>query len=140
MRSCCGRRSLPLSLDDSLGSLLERLWLRLETNLNHNNRQNTSNRSSSTESATYLPRMSTTTKEVKGEESGTAKLSLTKRPRRGQLSNACDHCHRIKRKCEAPFPCRNCKRCGIECIERKRKSKFRPITTSYSIPTTILNL
>jgi hypothetical protein len=47
-------KSLPLSLDDSLGSLLERylhgytfetltdqcrLWLRLETNLNHNNRQ-----------------------------------------------------------------------------------------------------
>ncbi|KAJ6274171.1 hypothetical protein PSV08DRAFT_149402, partial [Bipolaris maydis] len=101
---------------------------------------NTLNRSYSTESATCLLSISTITKEVKVEESGTAKLSLTQRQRRAQLSNACDHCHRLKCKCEAPFPYRNGKRCGIECIERKRKLKVRPITTSYSIPTTILNL
>ncbi|KAJ5041940.1 hypothetical protein J3E74DRAFT_286427 [Bipolaris maydis] len=71
-----------------------RLWLRLENNLNYD---------SCTESATCLLSISTITKEVKVEESGTAKLSLTQRQRRAQLSNACDHCHRLK--CSAIVSC-----------------------------------
>ncbi|KAF7570526.1 hypothetical protein A1F96_10813 [Pyrenophora tritici-repentis] len=71
-------KSLPLGLDNSLELLLERLWPIRNTNLVHNDRQDTSNRSPSTTSATYLPHTSTTITEARKE----SLEAITRRRRR----------------------------------------------------------